>query len=303
MVLSLTFVDLFGQVSSELPSDRLFSHQFELRHDNDFIVLTDRYYSFGLFLSYKYQLENGIFHSGNELLEFIAGVEAFTPDNTKTTKISEMDRPYAGFLGLRSNWSITKGHNFLKFGLLLGVAGKASGAGALQRWYHNAIVVSDPQTWVGEISNSFHTNLYTTYAYEWNLAPNPFSVHLAVQSEMGLGSRDTYVQPQLIAYFGRRDSLEQSIAYDRFASNSREIFFSFSMGYRFVAHEGLLEGNSFGDNSIFVTTAETTQLRIGFDFQHRKEQNQYRVGYRYNSSAALNMKSHQYIILAYAFAF
>lgn len=276
------------------------AHQLEIRHDNDFFVLTDRYYSFGLFLTYRHALAKGIFGSENEQLQFMLGEEAFTPDDTKTTDISQMDRPYAGFLGLKSGWSVTLSNNLIELDLLLGIAGKASGAGALQRWYHNAVVISNPQSWIGELENSVHLNIYATYTYEWRIAPLPFGVHIAAKPQIAFGSRDTFIFPEFAAYFGRRAALKNSVSNYRIGSIEREIFFALRAGYRYTLHDGLLEGNAFGDDSLFLTTSEATQFHLGFDFQHRSGQNDFRFGYRRNTKSSTATKSHQYIILSYA---
>lgn len=279
------------------------NHQLGIRHDNDFFVLTDRYYSFGLFLTYKHRLSKGFFGSENEQLNFRLGVEAFTPHNTETELIEEMDRPYAGYLGLNSGWSLTNPKNFLNVELELGLAGKSSGAGAFQRWYHNAVVVSDPQSWAAELSDSFHLNLYARYAREWQLAPNPFGVRFAVQPEVAFGSRDQYLQPEVVAYFGRRSNMNSSIAYNQIGSLEREIFFAFRFAYRWVGHNGLLEGNAFGDDSVYLVEPLESHYRVGFDFKHRFKKNDYVVSYRFHSDETSMTQTHHYLILSYARSF
>ena len=278
-------------------------HQLGLRHDNDFFVLTDRYYSFGLFLTYKHRLAKGVFGSAYEQLSFRLGVEAYTPDDTSTELIQEMDRPYAGYLGLNSSWSLASPENFFNLQLELGLAGKSSGAGAFQRWYHDAVVISDPQSWVSELSDTFHANLYAGYAREWQLAPNPFGVRVAIQPEIAFGSRDQYVQPELVAYFGRRSDINTSIAFDQIGSTEREIFFAFRLGYRWVGYNGLLEGNAFGDDSAYLVEPLESYYRVGFDFKHRFNRNDYIVSYRFHSDETSMTQTHQYLILSYARSF
>lgn len=274
-----------------------------MQHDNDFIVLTDRYYSFGLFLNYTQKLRKGIFQNTTEHLHFTLGVQAFTPDDTKTEDVCLMDRPYAGYLGLNNGWSAATSSSFYNVQFEFGIAGESSGAGAFQRWYHNAVVISDPQSWVGELSNSFHINFYAHYAREWKLAPNPFSVHLALQPRVAYGTRDQFFHPEVIAYFGRRSELKSSIAYKQLGSTEREIFFALRFGYRFVGYNGLLEGNLWGDDSVYLVTPNDVVLHLGFDFKHRYKKNDYAVGYRYNSDETKTTQTHQYIILSYSRSF
>jgi hypothetical protein len=306
-VIVVTGLIIYSSVSGqELVSNNSeinYRYQIELRHDNDFIVLTDRYYSFGLFLTFRQRLQTGIFGSDREQIQLSLSEEAFTPSNTKTDEIPEMDRPYAGFLGLKSGWSIATNNDLIELALLFGIAGKNSGAGAFQRWYHNAVVISDPQTWVDELDNSLHVNLYGSYTYEWQLTDNPFSVHIAARPQIAFGSRDIFFHPELVAYFGRKSPIDSGISYNRIGSREREIFFSIRTGYRLVGSNGLLEGNLFGDNSVFLTESKSGVFHLGFDLQHRFETSDYRLGYRFNSAENSFSESHQYIILSYAKGF
>lgn len=290
---------LVGQ-STNRKQDTLIKHQLRLHHDNDFFTLTDRYYSSGLFLSYTHLLKNGLLDGDNEQLTFSIGQEVYTPSDIETTEISEQDRPYVGFLALQGSWSYVKKKHGIDASLLLGVAGNASGAGGFQRWYHQVFVISDPPVWVGEMENSLHANVYTSYRHEWQLTPNPFSITLVAQPSLAFGTRDIYAHTDLIAYFGRKNPLHSSMAYNRIGSAQREIFFSLRAGYRYVGLNALLEGNILGDTSVLLVPANKEILYAGFDVQHRFGKNEYWFGYRIQSAEASTTESHKYVILSYA---
>ena len=294
---------LFGQVNSELNSNKIVKHQISLRHDNDFLVFTDRYYSSGIFLSYGKRLEEGIFNSGHEQLIFLLNQEIYTPSNASTTNIVEMDRPYAGFLGFTVGWSFAKNSNDLEVNFMSGIAGKNSGAGSFHRWYHNALEIPKPPSWAYEIDNSFHFNLYCRFSHEWRLAPGDFGVFLAIQPQFAVGTKDIYAQPELITYFGKRNTMDKSSAYHKIGSKDRELFFALRTGYRFVGHNAMLEGNLFGDNSSFVVNPKTVMFSAGFDFQYSNGHDDYWLGYRFNSEETKETNSHKYIILSYARSF
>lgn len=294
---------LFGQVNSVSNSDSDIKNQISFRHDNDFLVFTDRYYSSGLFLSYGKRLNQGIFKSGHEQLLFSLSQEIYTPSKTNTKNIVEMDRPYAGFMGFTLGWSYTKSRNNLEANFLIGLAGKNSGAGSFHRWYHNALEVPKPPTWAYEIANSFHFNLYGQFSHEWQLAAGDFGVYLAVQPKFALGTKDIYSQPEVITYFGRRNTLSKSSAYHKIGSKNQELFFALRAGYRFVGHNGMLEGNLLGDHSIFMVKPKSIVFCAGFDLQHHSHQNDYWLGYRFNSKETADTKSHKYVILSYARSF
>lgn len=275
-----------------------YTHQLELRHDNDFFLLTDRYYSSGLFLTYRTTLKKGVFGE-KEQLAFRLGQEVYTPSQTQSVNSNLYDRPYAGFTGLRTDWSITEKSTLYTLGTLLGIAGNNSGAGGFQRWYHKAVAISDSPLWIDELNNSFHINLYASSTKEWELAPNPFGVRLAATPRLAIGSRDIFGEAEAVVHFGRRNPIDTSIAYDRLGDNAREIYFALRFAYRQVLHNGLIEGNLFGDNSTIIREIQNSLLRLGFDFNHRFNRNNYKVGIRYQSAEAVGADSHIYLELSY----
>ncbi|NNG09491.1 MAG: DUF2219 family protein, partial [Arenibacter sp.] len=210
------------------------SHQIGLRHDNDLILLTDRYYTSGLFLTYRHRLKNGFLNSDNEQLSFSLRQEIITPRYLSTHIIEQLDRAYVGFMALKAGWSRVRDKSLVETDFLLGIAGEASGAGAFQRWYHDTVLFSQSPTWVGEMENSVHYNLYANYLYEWQLAPNPFSIYMAVKPQMAFGTRDIYLHPEMVLYLGRRNPLSSSIAHHQIGSKEQELFFALRTGYRLV---------------------------------------------------------------------
>lgn len=294
---------LFCVKTQAQETQRVPKHQIELQHDNDFILLTDRYYSSGLFLNYKRRLSNGIFATDSEQISFELQQLAHTPTNIEAIDTQSYDRPYAGFTGLETGWSLTQSNTMYGLSLLVGITGPASGAGQFQQWYHDNIVLYKTPVWFTEIENSFHLNLQGSWIKEWELNPNPFSVHIAFAPKIAIGTKDIYAQPEVIAFFGKRNQLANSIAYNQINATQKELFFALRMGYRFVAHNAFLEGNLLGDTSRFTVPSSSGVLRLGFDVQHRVGQNDYTLGYRYLSKETPTVENHQYLQLSYGRSF
>ncbi len=292
-----------GQIPVDKDSVKIVRHQLELRHDNDFLTFTDRYYSSGLFLTYRQLLRKGILSSGKEQLQISVRQEIYTPSDIKSRDIADLDRPYVGFLGIQAGWSHIRNSSLLETDLLFGVAGPASGASGFQKWYHHTFVVSDPPVWGNQMENSVHANIYTSYLKEWKLSPNPFSVHMSLKPQIAFGTRDIYVHPEFMATFGRRDPLSSSMTQNRLGTLDREIFFSLMAGHRFVHHNALLEGKIWGDDSVLLVEADRNVWYFGFDFKHRFGKNNYWAGYRINSPESQRTQAHKYIILSYARSF
>lgn len=278
-------------------------HQVEIKHDNDFTLFTDRYYSSGLFLTYRKRLKNGISKNNTEQLSFTLRQQVYTPSQTRSTNSALFDMPYAGFSGLTTKWSLATETEFFETSILLGVAGLNSGAGGFQRWFHNIISISESPLWIDEISTSFHVNNYTSYAKEWQLAFSPFGVYFAAKPNIALGTKDIYIEPEAVFYFGSRNTIDKSSAYHSIGSLDSETYFTLRGSLRRVFYNGLLEGNLLGDNSPFVITPSRNLFRLGLDFQHRFKRNSYKVGLRYNSPETALAKAHQYLILSYGLSF
>ncbi len=304
LILFLSFIDpIYAQDQQDQVAKEGVKHQISLRHDNDFLAFSDRYYTSGLYLSYNRLLNKGMLKSDMEQISISLGQQIYTPAKINTTNIAEMDRPYAGYMELNLGWSYVNGNNRLVTDFALGLTGKASGAGAFHRWYHNALAVPKPPTWAYELNNKIHVNLYTSYTREWQLSQNNFSVYVGVKSELAIGTKDIYAQPEFIAHFGRRQAMTSSMAYNRIGSTEKEVFFSICAGYRFLSHNAVLEGHLFGDNSIFLVSPNNKFFYGGFDIKHRDKKNDFWFGYRFNAAETNETKLHKYIILSYARSF
>ncbi|MCH9660832.1 MAG: lipid A deacylase LpxR family protein [Bacteroidetes bacterium] len=292
-----------GQIYGQENPSSAPRNQIDFQHDNDFVLLTDRYYSSGLYLTYRRSLEVGLFTLNEEQLDFQLQYLAFTPSDVETFDFNKFDRPYAGFLGVQTSWSLAREESRYKIDLLLGVTGPISSAGQFQQWYHENIVLFKTPSWSTEIENSFHANINAHYAKEWQLTPNPFSITLAATPSIAIGTKDVYAQPEISVYLGRKNAIQHSIAYHRINTLEREIFVAFNLGYRIVGHNALLQGNLFGDSSLFTLQPKRTVLHLGVALRHRSEKNYYTLGYRYIGNEATTADDHQYLTLSYGRSF
>ena len=298
-VLFFSGAEVYSQ-KSKLDS---FNKQLELRHDNDFFLRTDRYYSSGLYATFRTTLHKGIFKENSEQLDITIGQEVYTPSLTGSTNTVNFDRPYAGFAGLTTTWSISaKKNQLFKTEVLIGIAGVNSGAGGLQRWYHRLINAQSP-LYTGEVANSFHLNAYFSYVKEWDIVKKPFGFTLAIIPNLAFGSRDIFIEPETVLYFGRRNNVAKSIAYNRIGSTDREIYFALRASYRNVLYNGLIEGNLFGDNSPVVRESTNSVWRFGLDFYNRYKRNDYKFGIRFNTSETQQSQNHKYVMLSYGLLF
>ncbi|WP_170152843.1 lipid A-modifier LpxR family protein [Ulvibacter antarcticus] len=267
------------------------THQIELRHDNDFFVFRDRYYTTGSFITYRNALKNSSFSNGKEQLEIAILQQYYTPNNIKSNKVEDFDRPYVGYLGISTGWSFAGNSEFLLFKVGTGMMGPIAGAEEFQGLFHSSGGIDTPP-WAAQIKNSVHINFQTTYAKEWQLALNPMSVRIALKPSLAFGTKDIYLQPEAVLYFGKRNPITSSSAYNQIGVLDREFYFSFGAAYRRVLHNSLLEGHPRHDSSVFLVEAEKGLVLFNYEFVYRAGRNTYKLAQNYVSKESEATKAH-----------
>ncbi len=275
------------------------NNSIELRHDNDFLFFTDRYYSAGTFIGWRKlsRIKNDSLHRTQYRL-FISQ-EIYTPRDITATDIRKFDRPYAGFLGVSGGITSTYQKKMYDYELLAGFSGPWSGASFVQSLFHKSVATdSDIPEWQGQIKTSFYMNLYFNYVQEWKFQPKPFSVYLAVAPKAAFGNRDIYFQNDVVFYFGKRNSMMSSSAYHQIGDFEKEFFFGIRLGYRYVFHNAMLEGNALGDSSIFLKDPYQNLFLYNFEIHRRGKRNNYKLSYNFSTPEAEGTKPHLYTVIS-----
>lgn len=300
------FLGIFGLIaqnkdSLSLNAPRTFDQQFEIREDNDFLHFTDRYYSTGTYLGIRKLLAPQKDSTEKRHYSFYLFQEIYTPSILDGTNIKSFERPYAGFLGISNELSYANRKRYMDVKLLMGISGPWSGAEKLQEAFHST-AASDSRiaTWTEQLENSFHLNLYYNYVWELQWQPNPFSVHFAISPSAALGTRDAFFQNDVVFYFGQRNALNQTIAYKQIGTMDRELFFAVRLGYRYVFHDGMIEGNWLKDNSPFTVEPYHQLLLYNFEMYYRKGRNDFKLTYNFETPRTPKASPHLYISLTYA---
>lgn len=290
-------------ICQERESDAKVNHSIgdaiELRHDNDFLYATDRYYSAGSFIGWRKlsRLENDSLHRTQYRL--FLSQEMYTPTNLIATDIDKFDRPYAGFLGLSGGITNTYEKKLYDYKLLVGFSGPLSGASFVQSLFHkSATANSRIPSWVGEIKTSVYMNLYFNYIQEWKFQPNPFSVYMAISPKAAFGNRDIYLQNDMVFYFGKRNSIMNSAAYQQIGAFEKELFFAIRLGYRYVFHNAMLEGNVLRDSSIYLLEPYQNLFLYNFEIHRRGKRNIYKFSCNFSTPEAFGMQPQLYTTLA-----
>ena len=234
--------------------------QLEFTIENDKLFLDDKYYTSGLFITYKKDLKsNFIFKKtqDNSLqLNITLGNETYTPSNLRSTDTRDFDRPYAGWLFVKTEVSKIKENSAFFLAAETGITGEPSLSGKLQVWAHEFFNIDVP-TWTQEIETKFLVNLKAKYIYNKNLG-NAQAFQYVV--EPTLGTKDINVSNSLQYTFGKLGAFKNSTRNGFIASSTTNEFYGFlGLGYRYVLHNTLIQGSLDYEDETF-TSARTPHL-------------------------------------------
>jgi len=276
-------------------SEPTYTRAWEVRHDNDFLQFTDRYYTSGTFLGLISNFESDKDSITSYQYKFYIRQEIYTPADLEETDPDRIGRPYAGFMGFDNTLMVFKEQRSFEYQLYLGWSGPQSLAENFQNAFHSTGAQdSRIASWEDQIANTMHANAYFTYLREWKMAPNPFAVHISMRPKAAFGTRDVYGQYGMSFMFGRRDDFKTTSAYGHYGS-SREWYFSVDLRYRYVLHDATFEGSLAGDRSTLTRQVYPNLFLYDFMLVHRRNRNVYRIGYQYHLAKRRNIEPHLYM--------
>jgi hypothetical protein len=147
------------------------------RLENDVVSGSDSNYSSGLELSWLrngrgpmdrvwdwFGLSGGQYVTGYEIGQLIV-----TPRVITTAVPDPADRPYAGLAFISLSTQRVEGNRLDGMKLIVGVAGPASGAAEIQRWFHLHTGGPVPQGWDSQLKNEPILNLVYEHRRRWRL--------------------------------------------------------------------------------------------------------------------------------------
>jgi len=298
-ILSLSVTGRSQSLENATIDSTFYRHQVELRHDNDFLIFTDRYYTAGSFIEYRYEPKQS--STKNRKEHILLGFEHYfyTPSNVISADTSNLDRPYAGYLGIKAGSFIAFESSAVDFTFTLGVTGPISMAEGFQKWFHNSTPSKIP-LWNDQIKNNVHFNLYGGYIKEWRLFPKPFAVYAAVNPKLAIGTQNLYLEQGFKFFFGKRNSLARSMAYHQLGETEKEFFFSINFAYRYVFYNALLEGYPIKNKSEFTVNANNELFLYGIEGYYRTKRNDFKLGYQYISKESSKALWHLYTVISIA---
>ncbi|WP_251976803.1 lipid A deacylase LpxR family protein [Salinicola avicenniae] len=245
-----------------------------LKSENDiFASGDDGHYTNGLEIDWSF--EPGAGHWTRDFADLIPGWSAasldgasyrfgqqiYTPEDIDESRLIEDDRPYAGVLyaGLSlfddeqlTGWRRTSGLYFD-----VGIVGPGAGGHTVQENFHHLVDSDDPKGWHNQLNNEPFVNVAYETAWWKQSQLGALETEYGPSVGFALGNLYTYASTGLGLRVGQ--GLDRSFGIPAVApSQGSRVFFKQDGGFswylfanlegRFMAHNMLLDGNSFEDS-------------------------------------------------------
>lgn len=272
---------LVGSARAQMTEAVFYKHELRLlmANDNFSPPFHDRYFTNGLGLSFSRVLNGGIagrndLKGRKTILQLELGQNIYTPHTITSTRIEEFDRPYAGYLFLKSSMrSFLNRHNNLQLGLNVGVIGPGAGGKQLQSWWHRLIAIEKPMGWDSQINGELALTFEAGYMRSWIHSPG---FDLITSANMQAGTAFDNVSAGIAARIGDLNSIDrsaytQSLAGSYFSETDSEWFLFLEVRNRFVFHNTLIQGSLFRPSrSVHTTEANPSYISTIMGFAYSK---------------------------------
>jgi lipid A 3-O-deacylase len=292
---------LFLPFTLSIFSQKKFSKEIVFITENDLYTSTydDRYYTNGMFLSFKYLSKEKKETLEKKIFEWEIGHKIYTPNKATTLYIKNHDRPFAGYL--YSSFSINriyKNNQSFKTILQLGVIGSNAFSKELQDFIHDVYGFEKAVGWKYQIKNALALNFNAEYN-KFLVKDTSNHYDLSWINSGKIGTVFTNIASGFLARIGFKplQNLANSIAYNTNINNANTSYFkaveSFvfikpSIGYTF--YDATLQGSFLNPNS--EITAELIPLVFSLEIGFKFTANRFNFGYtiNYNTNKSKNLK-------------
>lgn len=282
---------LFIFFTISLFSQEKFSREISFITDNDLYTSTydDRYYTNGMFFSYKYLSKEKNENLEKRILEWEIGHEMYTPNKAVTLNINNHDRPFAGYLyGSYSINRVYKNKQSFKTTLQLGVIGSNAFSKELQDFIHNLYGFTKAVGWKHQIKNALALNFNAEYnTFLGKDKTNHFDISWINNAK--IGTVYTNISSGFLARIGFKplQSMMNSIAFKTNINNKntsyfREIesFLFIKPTLRYAFYDATLQGSFLSANS--EITNELVPLVFNVEIGLKFTVNRFNFGYTFN---------------------
>ena len=303
--LSVIILMLFSQELSGQVAYR--DQEFSIRNDNDVYTFrnSDKYYSNGLILNYRWIVEpdkmlipSKLSDSSKVIIETELSHKFFTPRFLTQEDVEHFDRPYAGTISAGYYIKVfPKVDREFRYGLDLTLIGSASGAEGFQTWYHEYFGFPTPQGWNYQIPNELTVNFKGAYLHQFKLVGD--AIDLVSETSATLGTALINAKQVVHFRFGRLQALNfSSFANSLIGRGSRNFleqgYFFAGVGVEYVVHNITIQGSLWNDNALHTENIVPWIRHMRFGAAFSGDRSTFRLVYNWLGPEVKNLKWHSY---------
>jgi lipid A 3-O-deacylase len=292
---------LFLFLALNMYSQKKFSKQISFITENDLYTSTydDRYYTNGMFLSFRYLAKEKHENLEKKVFEWEIGHEMYTPNKAVTLDLKNHDRPFAGYLyGSFGINRLYKNNQSFKTTLQLGVIGSNAFSKELQDFIHDIYGFIKAVGWKHQIKNALALNINAEYnRFLAKDTSNRFDI--AWINSGKVGTVFTNISSGFLTRFGFKplQSLVNSTAYNTNINNDNTTYFNAVESFifikpsvRYAFYDATLQGSFLNKGS--EVTAELVPLVLSLEIGFKFTANKFNFGYtvKYNTNKSKNLK-------------
>lgn len=285
-------------------SQQKYTKEISLVTDNDLYVsvVNDRYYTNGMFLSYrylsKYRKENLV----KRIFQWEIGQKMYTPYKAIVTSVDEHDRAFAAYLyGGFGLTNVYKNNKIFSTSIEIGVIGENAFGKELQDFIHDLYGFKRATGWDYQIKNALGINFRTEYISLLTKNTSNF-FDITWMNTANLGTVFTDISSGFYGRIGLKplQKLANSVAFktnlnDQNTSDVREVesFLFIKPSVRVAFYDATIEGSFLNSNSEVTTEIEPLifELQIGFKFTANRFHFAYIYQYNTNKSKGLRFSN------------
>lgn len=269
-------------------SQERYTKEFSFINDNDLYISTrqDRYYTNGIFLTYRYLGKNSSIKTEKKILEIKLGQKIYTPFKGIVRSIKLHDRPFAGYLfgSFGANFFYKK-NTILKLSTEIGTIGTYSFGEEMMKFMHDIYGFKDAVGWKYQISNTFVLNFRGAYIKKI-ITNESKKIDIHWHNKIRLGTAFTDLSTGFYGRLGliKLQKLANSIAFNSNLNNKssnynteKEVFFYINPTVSYIAYDATIQGNLFNNNS--PVTFGIFPFRFATEFGIRFNINKFNFGY------------------------
>ncbi len=280
---------LFSLFSISMFSQRKYAKEFSFLNDNDLYISAyqDRYYTNGMFFTYRYlsNLENQ--NLEKKVYEIQLGHHMYTPFKATVELHGDHDRPFAGHLyGSFGINRFYKNESILKTSLQVGIIGPSALGWELQDLIHDIYGFKKAIGWKYQISEALALNLDASYIK--SLAKTN-SLDINWVNNVKLGTVFTDLSTGVYGRIGLKplQNIINSIAFNGNLNNSStsfnneiESFIYIKPMLSYVIYDATIQGSFLNENS--PITFEVQPFKFTTEIGIRFTANRFNFGYAVN---------------------